>query len=185
MKKLLLVSSAAIFSAACLFGEVEENLLPEGKMVGSVGFAPRGWESPHPSYLDQIGASIEMVEEDDSTFVRLTNVDPEKSVSMKTVLEIEPDWVGQKLIISAGMRAADLVVGEQGWQTARIALSFKTPEGKTDYPQPLSLDMNQPEWLELTSEWKVPEGVVLLEINIALFHTTGTLDVKNLTVELE
>lgn len=163
----------------------EESLMPETEFIGQPGKPPRGWLAPHPNYLEKIGAVIELREMPDGegNYLVFETMEP-KTASIQTQLEILPEWVGSEIVISAELRAPELVPGEASWHNARILPAMEDAEGDRSYPTALSLDQPTTEWTPQTTRIPVTAGSKILHLNMGLFDCQGIFEVRSLQVTL-
>jgi hypothetical protein len=181
------LSLALPFIASAAERNATNPIMPEADFIGEPGQAPRGWEVPHPNYLERIHALIVLRENPDGAgnIVHFETADSGKTVAMQSALEIRPEWVGRTLRISAEMRTDGLQVGSESWHNARVILSMKNTEGKVSYPSALSMTVSDIEWNFKSTSVLIEEDHQVLEFNVGLFNSKGVLQIRNFEVVLD
>ena len=95
-------------------------------------------------------------------------------------MPIDKSW--KHLEVSCRLRARDLHVGKEKWQTAQVLVSFRYPElDKRTYASSPFLNRDS-DWVEQSTAFSVPPDATQVELEIGLFGTTGYLDVDDLHI---
>lgn len=125
---------------------------------------------------------IRIVEENGNHFLRLTHLEIGGYTGLKTSWRLK---AGTKTVkVSARMRVRGLKKGEEGWQTARLGLSFTNAQGLLAGPWPLSLELqSDSDWKTLETTLWVPPDAVFLRFIPEFLDARGVFDVDDIEVE--
>ncbi len=106
-------------------------------------------------------------------------LDGPASVSQR--LPIDPDWLA--LRVTARMRTTGVVVGQEGWQDARLAMDFKDASGKHLSPWPNVFHATgTTAWAKHERTYKIPPGATCLDLNPAMFGSAGKVEFDDIAV---
>ena len=179
---------ATLAFAVSAFAQAAENLLPEGDMVGEIGPVPRGWQAPHDNWLAKNNASIALTKDDNEpgNLVTITNPNKGVVVRLQSQIDIDPSWVGRKLVIQARLRGTDIQPGTESWHLGGVLSYYSRADGKFSYaPGRLQLELPSPKWRRLTTRWTVPADAKILHLDIGMMGVTGTIQIRDLSITLE
>jgi len=141
------------------FEQVEPGGLPEG-------LATRG--------------SVAVAAEAEARFLRLSNDDPESMARVKTTLALPDD--AAKLDLSARMRVGPIEPGEASWHDARLFAQFQDERGRKLGQLGPVYFKQEAHWHKVRKSGAVPPGATRVELVLALFHATGTLEIDDLSL---
>jgi len=121
------------------------------------------------------------LEEDGNHFLRLTSVEPGKTVMVYRLFDLPADV--EALELSWRWRIADLKPGREPWFDARLLMNFKDSAGKQLKPSPgapYTRSNTKDGWAERKALFLVPPGAVSLEFMPSLFQVSrGTFDLDD------
>ena len=147
----------------------ETNLVKNGDFEG--GADRDGYPEDWPR---QAGVSLKT--EGGNTWLVLTD-----RGSPGQTIKLDPDW--WKLKVTCRMRTTDVVVGDQGWKNARLAMNFVDENRKHVDPWPNVFNASgTTEWTSHEREFPIPAGAVSLIINPAMFGASGTAEYDDIVV---
>ncbi len=150
------------------------NLLPQGSFE-SPG-VPTEWAEGFNIPNNQ---EFRVVSEDGKRWLRIENRDPGRQLDyVHAYVKVTPQIAS--LTVSVRMRATNLKVGKEGWHTARVALMFEG--GSFGFPPVVPELRADSDWVAESVELKVPAGAKRLNIQPAMFHCTGVLEIADLSV---
>ncbi|MGO9209503.1 MAG: hypothetical protein ACLP2H_05240 [Terriglobales bacterium] len=165
------------FLSLCVFGppsSAQENLLPQGDFKNPG--ANTGWAEGFNIPGNQ---EFQVISERGKCWLRIENHDAGRQLDyVHAYVRVTPEI--ESLTISARMKAANLKVGTEGWQDARVAMSFEG--GSFGYPAQVPELAADSDWMTKSVELKVPRGATRLNIQPAMFHCTGVFEIADLTV---
>ena len=149
--------------------------LPEGTFENIEGSGwPQGFEPWTPD-------AFKIIEENGNRFLRLANNTPNGSAGGWGWFQLPPTWKAFR--IRAKMRAKNLKIGDEPWESARITMMTANAEGERAGGY---LDVVQ---LREDSDWKIVEVVnpiakdaSVLQIEPSLIGSTGVFDVDDIEV---
>ncbi|MEM1445688.1 MAG: hypothetical protein AAGF84_06515 [Planctomycetota bacterium] len=124
--------------------------------------------------------TAKIVKEGGNQYLRVAREGDQLSQA-ETWVSVDPSK-HKKVMVSARMRTADIVPGDQDWQTARIVAYFEFAEpGKKRYIASPTLRTDS-DWVEVSTYAAVPEGATRLRVLPGIYGPAGTLDVDDLRV---
>lgn len=194
MKTQRLTSLLAFLAAAAFTGPASaqvppENLMPEGAMVGDLGSAPRGWNSPHPNYLNRIGARIALEQdtEDAGNFVSISSSDEKQIIRLQTQLEVNPDWIGRTFTVRARLRGTNIQPGSESWHGGGIRYYYTRTDDTIAHGGGgrLVIEVPTPQWRRITHRWVLPADAKIIHLDVGLFGASGTLHARDVEFILE
>ena len=160
-------------------GEMDAPLLrpdfPEGDFEIINDGEPQGW--PIKGLND-----IRLVEEKGNHFLRLTHLGYGGYTGFGTSWRLK---AGTRTVkVSARMRVRDLKKGAEGWQTARLGLSFADARGLLAGGWPSSLELQEDgDWQKMEQTLSVPPNAVFLNFTPAFLDARGVFDIDDIEVE--
>ena len=160
-------------------GEMDAPLLqpdfPEGRFEIIEDGEPQGW--PVKGLRD-----IGLVEENGNHFLRLRHLEIGGYTGLRTSWRLK---AGTRTVkVRARMRVRDLKKGAEGWQTARIGLSFTNARGLLADQWPPSLELQKDcEWSTLEQTLWVPPDAVFLRLIPEFLDARGVFDIDDISVE--
>ena len=152
-----------------------ENLLPEGAFETlDANGKPSGWEFITPEGITSGG-------EAGSRWVRITNADNSRAVSLQKSVKLPPQT--KVVVVSARMKTTNFALGKEGWHEARIALRFEDDAGKQagGYPGMPNLRANS-DWITREVVLEVPADATRLVLQPGLWLATGILEMDDIKV---
>ncbi len=163
------LSIIALAVSSVLFAQ--DNLLKNGdfKIDSDGNGIPDGWNAPKGvSYPSEDGR-------------KLLKIDG-GGLSVGAKIAVDPSWTSLKLSFKA--RYKDVVVGDQDWKTARMAMVFNDKAGKKvgDWPNVWGETGTSDGWITFEREYKIPQGADHLVINPANFGKSGTVEFDDIKV---
>ncbi len=165
--------------AACLLilGGVrvsaQVNLLPQVNFE-SPG-ANTGWAE---GFIIPQNQDFQVILKNGKHWLRIENRDAGRQLDyVHAYVKVSPQIAS--LTISVRMRATNLIIGKEGWHTARVAMMFEG--GSFGYPNVPELRADS-DWVTKSVELKVPAGATRLNIQPAMFYCTGVFEIADLTV---
>ncbi|MBV9864893.1 MAG: hypothetical protein JO316_06055 [Abitibacteriaceae bacterium] len=122
-----------------------------------------------------------VVEEEGNHFLRLTNNDPTATFYLENRVGLNPAWKSVKVRVR--MRAKNLKVGKQTWESARLGFIFEKGIGERigDYPDTPKLTTDS-DWVNREVVVPVPPGATLINLQPIMMLTTGTFDLDDIQV---
>ena len=133
-----------------------------------------------PDYWSLSASGVKVVP--DGTTNVLTLKTENGSASAIQELVLDPSWAA--LRFTGQVRVKAITRGKEGWNDARIALTFIAPGNKVTHCVAGNWQKPTNGWMELAQNVPIPDGATSVKIAPAIFATTGELEVKNLRVEL-
>lgn len=101
--------------------------------------------------------------------------------SVNQRVRLEPDWL--VLRVSARMRTTGVLVGQEGWQDARLAMDFKDASGNHLSPWPNVFHATgTTAWVSHERTFKIPPGAASLDLNPAMFGAAGKVEFDDIAV---
>ena len=164
----------AFLCAAGRLASAQVNLLPQGNFEtpGVNTEWAEGFNIPN-------NEEFRVVSENGKHWLRIENRDPDRQLDyVHAYVKVTPQIAS--LTVSVRMRATDLKPGKEGWHTARVALMFEG--GSFGYPREVPELRTDSAWITKSVELKVPAGATRLNIQPAMFHCTGVLEIADFTV---
>src|SRR5207302_7976791 len=136
-----------------------------------------GW-----SVSERNAASVHLLDEDGTRFLRLNNDDPSRSVVADQKLELDPSWKSVK--ISARLRAKNLKPGAASYQDARVAAAFQNAQETriSNWLAGPSLRTDSATWVQRNVTLDIPSGAKVLYLQLALLSATKQADFNNVTI---
>jgi hypothetical protein len=94
-------------------------------------------------------------------------------------VELKPEWWMLRLTLR--MKSTDVVLGDDSWKNARLAMSFHAADGTRvgNWPNVFNA-VGSTEWTVCDREYGVPRGAVYLSLNPANFGTGGSVEFDDL-----
>ena len=94
-------------------------------------------------------------------------------------VDLKPEWWVLRLTLR--LRATDVVLGDESWKNARLAMSFHAADGTRvgNWPNVFNA-VGSTDWLACDREYSVPRGAVYLSLNPANFGTAGSIEFDDL-----
>jgi beta-galactosidase len=91
-----------------------------------------------------------------------------------------------KIRVSCRVRITNVVLGEEGWHDARIAMDFHdaTDAMVGGWPDVLHFTGTMDDWEEHQHDYIVPPGATYLALSCSLFSTTGKVEWDDVSVTL-
>jgi beta-galactosidase len=150
------------------------NLLPQGNFENpgvNTGWA-EGFNIPN-------NREFQVIAENGKHWLRIENRDASRQLDyVHAFVRVSPQIAS--LTVSVRMRAANLKIGKEGWHTAAVALMFEG--GQFGYPPEVPRLRANSDWVTQSVELKVPTGATRLNIQPAMFYSTGVFEIADLTV---
>ncbi len=150
------------------------NLLPQGNFENpgvNTGWA-EGFNIPN-------NREFQVIAENGKHWLRIENRDASRQLDyVHAFVRVSPQIAS--LTVSVRMRAANLKIGKEGWHTAAVALMFEG--GQFGYPPEVPRLRANSDWVTQSVELKVPAGATRLNIQPAMFYSTGVFEIADLTV---
>lgn len=85
--------------------------------------------------------------------------------------------------VRARMRAANIELGAQPWENARLALYFVDASGAKAGEWSPSIELKRDsDWAGLSQRVDVPTGAVFLKLSPEMLNTSGTLDIDDIQI---
>ncbi|HPO90066.1 MAG TPA: hypothetical protein PLJ44_03010, partial [Victivallales bacterium] len=124
---------------------------------------------------------IRIEREGNESFLRVENDNPTKTVVLDNYFSLDTNW--KKINIKAKIRTKNLKCGNEGWQNARVMVTFvdkigqkvggygECPEAKTDQ-----------NWTEKSVVREIPEGAAGVRLQVGLFNATGIADFDDISI---
>jgi RNA polymerase sigma factor (sigma-70 family) len=148
---------------------------PEGTFENVEGSGwPEGFEPWAPDHL-------KVFEENGNHFLRLVNNQPGTSAGGMGRFQLPPEWKAFRL--RAKMRAKNLKIGKNFWESARITLKTTNAEGERTggYLGIVQLREDS-DWKTLDVVNPIAKDATILEIEPGLLGSTGVLDIDDIQV---
>ncbi|MDX9980218.1 MAG: glycoside hydrolase family 2 TIM barrel-domain containing protein, partial [Lentisphaeria bacterium] len=160
---LLALSLLALASLAA----AETNLVRNGDFQAVTDGQPDGWSG---------GPGISVVQEGGKRWLR---VEPGKTAGQNVPLD--PDtW---EIRLTMRLRATNVEMGAEGWQDARLAMSFHNDKNERIGPWPNVFHaVGTTDWIDCDRTYRVPEGAVRLNLGAAVFGPKGTAEFADLKI---
>jgi beta-galactosidase len=165
------------FLCLCVVGErasAQVNVLPQGdfRNPGANTEWAEGFNIPR-------NQEFQVISENGKSWLRIENRDAGRQLDyVHAYVKVTPQIAS--LTLSVRMKATNLKVGKEGWHDARIALMF---EGSSSgYPEEIPELTADSDWVTKSVELKVPKGATRLNIQPAMFYSTGVFEIADLTV---
>ena len=101
--------------------------------------------------------------------------------SSNQTIELKPEWWHLRLTMR--MRVTDVVVGKEGWQNARLAMSFHDAEGTRvgQWPNVFNA-VGTSDWTVCDRVYSVPWGAANLVLNPANFGAKGKVEFDDIRI---
>ena len=165
------------FLCLCVVGgraSAQVNVLPQGdfRNPGANTEWAEGFNIPR-------NQEFQVISENGKSWLRIENRDARRQLDyVHAYVKVTPQIAS--LTLSVRMKATNLKVGKEGWHDARIALMF---EGSSSgYPEEIPELTADSDWVTKSVELKVPKGATRLNIQPAMFYSTGVFEIADLTV---
>ncbi len=96
-------------------------------------------------------------------------------------IPLDPAW--HKLNLTLRLRATDVVTGDEGWQDARLAMTFTDAKGQRvgDWPNVFHAS-GSTDWLVCERSYVVPKGAAYLMLNPANFGKSGKAEFEGIKI---
>jgi hypothetical protein len=96
-------------------------------------------------------------------------------------ISLDPSW--HKLNLTMRMRATDVVVGDEGWKDARLAMSFADAQGQRvgDWPNVFNAS-GKTDWIGCERSYVIPKGAAALLISPANYGTSGKVEFGDIAI---
>ena len=166
-----------ILALLCVVGgraSAQVNLLPQGNFENpgvNTGWA-EGFNLPN-------NREFQVVSENGKHWLRIENRDAGRQLDyVHAYVKVTPQITS--LTVSVRMRATKLKIGKEGWHTAAVALMFEG--GQFGYPPEVPRLRADSDGVTQSVELKVPKGATRLNIQPAMFYSTGVFEITDLTV---
>jgi hypothetical protein len=94
---------------------------------------------------------------------------------------LDPAWTS--VVVTVDWRLMGFAKGKEGWHTARVLTRFHGADGKPvgDYPPAPELATDS-DWTTTYALLPIPAGATVLRLEPGMYHCTGTLWVRRITV---
>jgi beta-galactosidase len=149
---------------------ISPNLVPNGALEQDVDHD--GWPDGWPR-----NASAAWVEEGGNHYLSLRPY-----IQLTFSIPLKPEWIAVR--VRMRMRCTDIKLGAEGWQDARMVMSFEDGEHNHVDPWP---DVLRGEgsfgWQQMERTFEIPPGAKFLNIGPANFAASGTADYDDITVQ--
>jgi beta-galactosidase len=146
------------------------NLIPNGSLEQDADHD--GWPDGWPR-----GANAAWVEEGGNHYLSL-----KPSVQFTFDIPLKPDWIAVR--VKTRMRCTDIKLGAEGWQDARMVMSFEDAGRQHVDPWPDVLrGQGSFGWSAMERTFEVPAGAKVLNIGPANFAGSGTADFDDIVVQ--
>lgn len=149
-----------------------ESKITNGDFQAGPATSPEGWHA-------SAGCTFE-TDSDGNRFLRLTVVEPGKSVTQHRQIKLSPQ--DKALELTYRVRYSKIEVGAKSWFDGRVIVNFKDADGAIiPGPTPPSFKGTRGDWRDVKVQMLVPEKAVTIEIMPTLFNAkAGELDVDDL-----
>lgn len=135
---------------------------------------PRGWQLQ--------GAKMQIVQEDDNHFLRLTSASVRETVFLSSQFALKPTWKAVRVRVR--LRGKNLKIGGHPLDGARVQYIFLNAQGAMLPPIPAPLNFpKDADWTDLQSKSAIPPGATVIRVIPSLSHTSGTLDIDDILIE--
>ena len=157
------------FASHALGGEAENLVVNGGFQQDSNGDDwPDGWRKSNQGHI---------VRQDDNVWLMLEG----SQASTDQTVQLQPDW--WKLELTMRMRATNVIQGEEGWQNARLAMSFYNKDGERVGPWPdVFYAVGTTDWLDCRRIYDIPPGADHLILNPANFGAEGNVEFDDIRI---
>jgi beta-galactosidase len=150
------------------------NLLPQGDFkepTANTEYA-EGFNIPR-------NQEFQVVTENGKSWLRIENHDATLQLDyVHAFVNVTPQM--ESLTVSVRMRATNLKIGKEGWHDAAVALMFEG--GSFGYPPDVPRLKADSDWVTKSVDLPVPKGATRLNLQPAMFYTTGIFELADLTV---
>ncbi len=124
-------------------------------------------------------ARARVLTEEKQTFLRIENPDANGDVACMLRVKIDPKW--STVTVRFKTRASNIKPGPEGWNEARMHLTFEDEKGDRVGPWPATSGLKADSaWTELEATNVIPAGAIYLRLEPAMFRATGTFDVADI-----
>lgn len=161
---------------ALLGGAFAQEIKPGGELLKNGNFeSPDGW---------RLGGRARRVGEASNHWLLLDAGD--KSASLSAGQRVPMGARFWKLRLSCRVRATNVVRGVEGWNDARIAMSFHGRDGKMigGWPNVLHFTGSTASWERHERDFIVPQGAAYLELSCSLLAATGQVEWDDVSLKL-
>jgi len=168
-----------ILAVLCLYAagglaSAQVNLLPQGTFQNPE--ANTEWAEGFNIPRNQ---EFQVVSEGGKSWLRIENHDAGRQLDyVHAYVKVTPEV--ESLTISVRMKATNLKVGKEGWHDAAVALMFEG--GSFGYPSEVPRLKADSDWVTKSVDLQVPKGATRLNIQPAMFYSTGVFEIAELTV---
>jgi glycoside hydrolase family 2 sugar binding len=98
-------------------------------------------------------------------------------------IPVAPEWKSLKFTMQ--WKLTDVKPGDADWKNARVAMRFYGPKGGVgDWPA-IFAGTGTTGWIECSRVYEIPEGATSLAFEPANFGSSGKVEFKKLTLELD
>ncbi len=167
----LLIACIALLMLGTSLHADNANVFKQGQFTAGQFKNPRGWGVPQ-----WLHKQVNVITEGDQTFLRITRAKQGHSIIGST-LPLAPTW--SKLKFSVWVRVKDLKKGDAGWKMSRIEPVF--PSHPKARPPVIHCHPSD-DWQQYTAEWDVPLGATSLKFMVGFWESSGTFDLKDMTI---
>jgi len=131
-----------------------------------------GWAA---SWQQNRGATL--AEADGNRWLRLEGT----GATSNQRVELKPEWWTLRLTMR--MRTTDVVLGDEGWKDARLAMSFHAADGTRvgNWPNVFHA-VGSTDWTVCERDYAVPRGAAYLMLNPANFGTQGSVEFDDVRI---
>jgi len=169
--------ASALLGGALLSQAAETNLLPQdGSLAKAPGsLKPEGWKG-------DFGKGASVLEDSEGPYLRLSNSHPSASVSagVKDPLAIPP--ATERVLVKGKVNVVKVEPGKESWHDARIAITFKRPDGSVAAHNAVAWSAPTNGWTDFSKELDVPEGASEFGFSPAIFNAVAELELRGLKV---
>jgi len=157
------------FASHALGNEAENLVVNGGFQQDSNGDGwPDGWLKSNQGRI---------VRQDDNAWLILEG----SQASTNQTVQLQPDWWELKLTMR--MRATKVIQGEEGWQNARLAMSFYNKDGERVGPWPdVFYAVGTTGWIDCRRTYDIPPGADHLILNPANFGAEGNVEFDDIRI---
>lgn len=129
---------------------------------------PDGWSK---------GKGLTIEREGDRVWLRL---DGSHSTTGQRVI-LKPEWA--RLRLTMRMRTTGIVLGKEGWQNGRLAMSFHDAKGTRigDWPNVFSAT-GTTDWIDCDRLYRIPRGAAYLQLGPGNFGSAGRVEFESIRI---
>ncbi len=158
-----------VFASHALGGETENLVVNGGFQQDSNGDDwPDGWRKSNQGHI---------VRRDNNAWLVLEG----SQARTDQTVQLQPDW--RELELTMRMRATNVIQGEEGWQNARLAMSFYNKDGEQVGPWPdVFYAVGTTDWIDCKRIYNIPPGADHLILNPANFGAEGNIEFDDIRI---